>query len=150
MKELVPSKIITVSVIFLTVLYLTSDIIPAIILSLAVFMALHNFLKLGGIFLFTLLIYPLVGGYLAAALGYGAFVIVLGKFHDGRYAFGLAMLFLIFCPIMLVFKKNDVAESSAIFAYIFLLTGLIQEGIKWARTPKTEDVENMEFKQINV
>lgn len=149
MKELVPAKILAVSIIYLAVLYLTSDIIPAIILSLVVFMVLHNFLKLGGIFLFTLLIYPLVGGYLAAIIGYVILVIFLGKFRDGRYAFGLALFFLIFCPIMLVFEKNDVAETSAVLAYIFLVTGLVQESIKWAHTPKIENAENMEFKQIN-
>ncbi|MDO8515122.1 MAG: hypothetical protein Q7S14_01355 [bacterium] len=129
MKELVPAKILAVSVVFLAVLYLTSDIVSAVALSLVTLLALHNFLKLGGILFFSLLIYPLVGGYLTAIIGYGTFVVIFHKFSDGRYAFGLALFFLILCPILLVLKKNEVAETSAVFAYLFLAAGAIQEVI---------------------
>ena len=129
MKELEPVKVLAVSVVFLVALYVTSDIIMAAALSLIVFLALNNLFKLGGILLFTLLIYPLTGGYIAAAIGYSTFVIILGKIRDGRYAFGLALFFLILCPILLLIKKGDTAETSAVFAYLFLVVGAVQEVI---------------------
>lgn len=136
MKELEPVKILAVSVVFLVALYVTSDIITAATLALVVFLALNSLFKLGGILFFTLLIYPLTGGYIAAAVGYGAFVIILGKISNGRYAFGLALFFLILCPILLVLKKNEVAETSAVFAYLFLAAGAIQEVIHLIRPEK--------------
>ena len=80
MKELEPVKVLAVSVVFLVALYVTSDIIMAAALSLIVFLALNNLFKLGGIIFFSLLIYPLVGGYLTAIIGYGAFAIIFHKF----------------------------------------------------------------------
>lgn len=143
MKTLDPLKILAISTIFLVVLYLTSAIIPAAILSLAVFLVLHlqtvpkNLLKLGGIFLFALLIYPLVGGYFTAIIGYGIFVAVLHKYSESRYAFILALLFVIICPVLLIINRNEVAETFAVFAYLFLSAGLIQEVINLFRSKQT-------------
>lgn len=83
-------------------------------------------LKTGGVFVFTALIYPLVGGYTASILGYIVFVSVHNKFGESRYAFGLALFFLILCPILLISGKGTAAENSAVFTYIFLVVGAIQ------------------------
>ena len=123
MKPPDPIKVLFASGIFLAVLYFTSAVFPAVLLSLAVFLILHNLLKLGGLFLFTLIIYPLVGVYLAAIIGYASFIMVFHKLDEGRYAFILALFFLVLCPVLLVTDWNDIAEIAAVLAYIFLIWG---------------------------
>lgn len=45
---------------------------------------------------------------------------------DGRISVGIALGFLIICPILLVFKKEPIAEKAAIWVYMFLAIGVIQ------------------------
>jgi len=94
--------------------------------------------KLGGILVFVFLIYPLVSAYLAAILGYILFLIIFRQ-SDGRYAFAVALFFLILCPFLLIARKDKIAETSAIFTYYFLVIGVIQELISLVREPKAEE-----------
>lgn len=95
-------------------------------------------LKSGGILVFILLIYPLAGAYLALIFGYIALLIIFHKFSDGRYAFGIALFFLVLCPFLLLAKKDKIAETSAIFTYYFLVIGTLQEIIEIVRKPRVD------------
>lgn len=44
---------------------------------------------------------------------------------DSRYAAGAALVFLISCPFLIIFKEDAVAELSAIYAYYFLIITVI-------------------------
>lgn len=92
-------------------------------------------IKFGGILLFIFLIYPLTNGYLASIVGYVAFLVVFKK-SDCRYAFAIALFFLVLCPLFLLVQRDTVAEKSAIFTYYFLVVGTIQEIINLVRLPK--------------
>lgn len=44
---------------------------------------------------------------------------------DGRISIGLGLLSLLFCPFLLILEKQTLAEQMAIFAYGFLVCGVI-------------------------
>lgn len=46
---------------------------------------------------------------------------------DSRYAAGAALVFLISCPFLIIFKEDAVAELSAIYAYYFLVITVITQ-----------------------
>lgn len=46
---------------------------------------------------------------------------------DSRYAAGAALVFLIFCPFLIIFKKEALAEVSAIYAYYFLVITVVTQ-----------------------
>ena len=48
---------------------------------------------------------------------------------EGRVLIGGGLVFLIFCPFLLIFGKEQMAEKSAIWAYVFLVVGVIQSFI---------------------
>lgn len=52
-------------------------------------------------------------------------VVKLYKF-EGRVSVAVALGFLILCPILLIFKKEAIAEKAAIWTYMFLVVGVIQ------------------------
>jgi len=111
-----------------------------------------DLIKIGGILLFVFLIYPLTNVYLAAIIGYITFLIVFRK-SDGRYAFSVALFFLILCPFLLIAKKDKIAETAAIFTYYFLVIGTVQEIINLIRNPQEyekEEVVEGGKDQINV
>ena len=108
-----------------------------------------DLLKLGGILIFTFLIYPITNSYLAAIIGYGAYSVVFKKF-DGRYAVGVALFFLILCPFLLIAKKEKIAETSAIFTYYFLVIGVLQQFIEYLRTPQEEKLDVEIEKEVEV
>ena len=56
---------------------------------------------------------------------------------ENRVSFYLALFFLFFCPILLIFGKEAVAERFAIWVYIFLLIGIIQSVLEYVG--KTKD-----------
>ena len=104
-----------------------------------------NLIKAGGILLFVLLIFPLGGPHFAAIFGYLAFLYLFKK-SDGRYAFAVALFFLILCPFLLIAKKDKIAEQSAIFTYYFLVLGTVQEIIGLIINPlPDEDEIDQEF-----
>jgi len=51
------------------------------------------------------------------------------KFYkfEGRVSVAVALGFLILCPFLLIFKKEAIAEKAAIWTYMFLVVGVIQE-----------------------
>jgi hypothetical protein len=46
---------------------------------------------------------------------------------DSRYAAGTALFFLASCPFLLIFKKDALAESVAIYAYYFLIITVLTQ-----------------------
>lgn len=60
-----------------------------------------------------------------------AWIITLAIYRmDGKYSFLLALLFLFFCPFLMIASMNWVAEKSAIWAYIMLTIGTLQSVIE--------------------
>jgi len=51
------------------------------------------------------------------------------KFYKfkGRVSVGVALGFLVLCPFLLILKKEAIAEKAAIWVYMFLVVGVIQE-----------------------
>ena len=61
---------------------------------------------------------------------------ILSVYHfkfKGKVSISLALGFLILCPFLLIFNKEAIAEKSAIWAYMFLLVGVIQMIIEYIR-----------------
>jgi len=46
---------------------------------------------------------------------------------DSRYSAGVALVFLISCPFLLILKKDILAENSAIYAYYFLVITVLTQ-----------------------
>ena len=61
---------------------------------------------------------------------------VVGWKLEGRFSILGALIFLIMCPFLLIFKKDPLAEKAAIWAYMFLVVGVIQQLIELKRKPK--------------
>jgi hypothetical protein len=57
--------------------------------------------------------------------GLWVLVVKLYKF-EGRVSVAVALGFLVLCPFLLIFKKEAIAEKAAIWAYMFLVVGVIQ------------------------
>lgn len=111
--------------------------------------SIHDFYKLGGIAVLVILVYPLTSAYLAAITGYIAFLFAFKK-SDGRYAFSIALLFLILCPFLLIANKGKTAEISAIFTYYFLVIGTIQEIIMMVKHPSEYKDEDEGFAEEKI
>jgi hypothetical protein len=60
---------------------------------------------------------------------------VLGWRLEGRFSILGALIFLIMCPILLVLKKDPVAEKAAVWVYMFLAVGVVQQIIELKRRP---------------
>ncbi len=80
------------------------------------------------IFLFE----PLLNTVILALTGLWVWVIRLYKF-EGRVSIAGALIFLTMCPFLLIFKKDLVAEKAAIWAYMFLVVGVIQMIIEYIK-----------------
>lgn len=98
-----------------------------------------NYLKI--ILIIVILIYTLIKGIevinffiLAYALVSILFVI------ESRIAAGIALLFLTSCPILLIFKKEAMAETMAIYAYYFLVITVITQIREYWREERTKKV----------
>ncbi|OQB43715.1 MAG: hypothetical protein BWY03_00626 [Parcubacteria group bacterium ADurb.Bin159] len=61
---------------------------------------------------------------------------VVGWKLEGRFSIFAALIFLTLCPFLLIFKKDPLAEKAAIWAYMFLVVGVIQQLIELKRKPK--------------
>lgn len=57
---------------------------------------------------------------------------------ESRVSIGFALAFLILCPFLLIFKKDPIAEKSAIWAYMFLVVGVIQMFIEYKKHGERE------------
>lgn len=139
MKDISPVKITFACFIFLASLFLSGDVVVAVYSLFVTGLVMYflrenkslwsgdNLLKTGGVVLFSLLVYPLIGIQLAIIAGFLGILWVFKRNLDGRFSFGTAIFFLVLCPILLAIKQDKFAEGSAIFAYYFLVTGVIQE-----------------------
>lgn len=96
--------------------------------------------KIGGSLLLIYLISSLASPTWALLIGYLVFSLILGKF-EGRYAFAVALYFLVLCPFLQIIKNPKAAENAAIFTYYFLVTGTLQELITYFRLPPEEKTE---------
>lgn len=56
----------------------------------------------------------------------------LHKF-EGRVSIAGGLIFLIMCPFLLISQKEAVAEKAAVWAYMFLLVGVIQMVVEYVR-----------------
>ena len=53
--------------------------------------------------------------------------------YEGRVSVGMGLGFLILCPLLLIFDVDAIAEKTAIWAYMFLVVGVIQQIIECFR-----------------
>ena len=67
----------------------------------------------------------------AVILGYAVFALI--KNLDSRISAFFALLFLAACPFLLIFKEEELAEFSAIYAYYLLVICVFQEITFFAR-----------------
>jgi len=81
------------------------------------------------IFRFTsdLVILTLTGLWIGAVIGWKL---------EGRFSILGALIFLTICPFLLIFKKDPIAEKAAIWAYMFLVVGVVQQLIEFKKKPK--------------
>jgi len=49
----------------------------------------------------------------------------------GRISIAGGLVFLIFCPFLLLINREPIAEKAAIWAYMFLVVGVVQEFIEY-------------------
>ena len=69
----------------------------------------------------------------------GLWVLSIYRFKfEGRVSIGFALFFLILCPFLLIFGKELIAEKVAIWAYMFLVVGVIQMFIEYIREGKRD------------
>jgi len=61
---------------------------------------------------------------------------VIGWKMEGRLSIAGALIFLTMCPFLLIFKKDAIAEKAAIWAYMFLAVGVVQQLIEFKKKPK--------------
>ncbi|MCX6759622.1 MAG: hypothetical protein NT012_03620 [Candidatus Nealsonbacteria bacterium] len=60
---------------------------------------------------------------------------------DSRILVGVVLAFLASCPILLVFKKEDIAEQMAIYAYCFLAMAVILQVVEFKKHPEVSEGE---------
>jgi len=58
---------------------------------------------------------------------------------SGRFSIKIALVFLCFCPLLLILKQEKLAEEAGNAVYGFLLIGVIQEFISYLREEKSEE-----------
>lgn len=57
----------------------------------------------------------------------GLWIWSVGRYKfEGRVSLAGGLIFLAMCPFLLIFKKYSVAEETAVWAYMFLVVGVIQ------------------------
>ena len=60
----------------------------------------------------------------------GTILAILFLGWDSRFFIGFALIFLIFCPFLLAFDKQAIAEKLAVYAYYLLVVGVIMQLIQ--------------------
>lgn len=61
---------------------------------------------------------------------------ILSVYHfkfKSRVSISLALGFLILCPFLLIFKKELIAEKAAVWAYMFLVVGVVQLFVEYLK-----------------
>ena len=81
------------------------------------------------IFKFTsdLVILGLTGLWIGAVIGWRL---------EGRFSILGALIFLVMCPFLLIIKQEAIAEKAAIWTYMFLVVGVVQQMIELKRGTK--------------
>jgi len=59
---------------------------------------------------------------------------------ESRLSIGIALFNLALCPFLLIFKMDSIAEKTAIWAYMFLATGVAQQLIELKKESKSLNV----------
>ncbi len=85
---------------------------------------------------------------LAALLLGSAFAVVFFRW-DSRVFFGIALAFLVSCPIYLLLKDESTAENMAVYAYYLLAIGVIVQIIEHAREQKEIDSDKKNSALVN-
>jgi len=67
--------------------------------------------------------------------GLWVWVVRLHRF-EGRVSIAGGLIFLIMCPFLLIFQKEPIAEKAAVWAYMFLLVGVVQMVIEYIKELK--------------
>lgn len=88
-----------------------------------------------------ILVFPLVGIHGAGIFTYLTFIYLFKRF-EGRYAYLVALFFLIFSPFLIILKQDSLSENFAIFSFYFMILGTVQEGIRLAGVKKY-DIEKL-------
>jgi len=66
---------------------------------------------------------------------------ILSVYHfkfKGKVSISLALGFLILCPFLLIFKKELIAEKAAIWAYMFLVVGVVQLFVEYSKEERKD------------
>ncbi len=58
--------------------------------------------------------------------------------YDSRILIGAALFCLVACPLFLIANNEKVAEKIAIYAYYFLVVGVIKQFVEYIREDKKE------------
>lgn len=53
--------------------------------------------------------------------------VTFGFLADRKYIFTLALIFLVFCPFLLIAKLDNIAELSAVLCYLCLVLGVFKD-----------------------
>jgi len=61
---------------------------------------------------------------------------------DSRILTGIALAFLISCPILLISKKEDIAEQMAVYAYFFLVMTVVLQIVEYLKASRKSKEEN--------
>lgn len=57
----------------------------------------------------------------------GSLIYVVRKFRfNGKFSLACSLIFLTMCPFLLILKKEQIAEKTAIWTYVFLVVGVVQ------------------------
>ncbi|MBU4481717.1 hypothetical protein KKH59_05435 [Patescibacteria group bacterium] len=101
-----------------------------------------NYLKI--ILMSVILIYILIKGIEVInffILAYGLISVLF--IMESRLAAGIALLFLISCPILLILKKEGMAETLAIYAYYFLVITVLTQIREYIKENREESPEKV-------
>lgn len=54
-------------------------------------------------------------------------IFIFGFLVDRKYTYTLALIFLVFCPFLLIAKLDKIAEFSAVLCYLCLVLGVLKD-----------------------
>lgn len=54
-------------------------------------------------------------------------IFIFGFLVDRKYPYTLALIFLVFCPFLLIAKLDKIAEFSAVLCYLCLVLGVLKD-----------------------
>ena len=111
----------------------------------------ENIIKISVVLVIVATTYLFLGNiFLAFMIGFASGVLLLD--WDTRVFIGIALIFLISCPFLLIFERSDVAEEMAVNAYYMLALGVIFQIIQYfkesvfseTKTEKPKTIKSIE------